>query len=391
MTSTTEQKVNRIIARKGGTRLDNEWTTCGGIIHVQCAHGHDWKVRASSLLYSDSWCRACYNETRRLGISEARSFAKKNGGRCLSRRYVSTHSALKWACKHGHHFERPMHSVKDGLWCTECPQPERNPDTAIGMAAAVELATSAGGALLGECSNSNTQAKWKCSEGHEFTSSGKAVLRRGYFCPECEGRRPLTLAAVQTICAKRGGRCLSLEFKNVLTPMDFECADGHRWTTQWRNIGYHDSWCPTCSRTRGGMERLLGIAAQHGGECLSDVYRGGEVRYTWRCEVGHEFRSRTYEARREWCTQCVPSKAVEMTPHELAAFRWNGEVVNSQNNRWRCADGHTFEASLATAALVWCPKCRATTNQPNSASRRNKEARVPVGSKNCPAEITARH
>ena len=386
MCTTTEDRVNQVIASKNGLRLDSTWKNIDQKVHVRCDKGHEWWVKAASILYADSWCRQCYIETRRLGIQGARAYAKKYKGRCLSRRYVNTHEPLVWVCEQGHQFERSMHSMKEGRWCPVCPPVDVDPDRKTGMALALEKAAAAGGVLLSNCSRSNERCSWMCKEGHTFRATGKSIGKRDYFCPTCEGRGQVTLEQIQEHCRSLGGRCLSTKYENAHAPMLFECAEGHRWMGRWRNVGWNKSWCRTCARTRGGMVVLQGIASHHQGELLSTTYRGCNKRYKWACRCGHRFSARSFEAKRYWCPKCPPQPPLEKSAHELVAEKWNGEVLDEKNGRWRCDEMHEFNATLAMAASVWCPKCRIQTNQ-DTVQDVPASVEIPVGRKKSPPEV----
>ena len=45
----------------------------------------------------------------------------------------------------------------------------------------------------------------------------------------------------------RGGKCLSVEYKNLQAKLQWECAQGHFFTLSLGKILYRNSWCPTCN------------------------------------------------------------------------------------------------------------------------------------------------
>jgi len=98
------------------------------------------------------------------------------------------------------------------------------------------------------------------------------------------------LAALQQIAAERGGVCLESHYIHSASPMAFRCARGHRWTTQARIVRNNGSWCPKCTGaqpvTLAGMQTL---AHAHGGECLSQTVGTTRTPLRWRCADGHEW------------------------------------------------------------------------------------------------------
>lgn len=388
MSVTTEERVNAIIKEKGGERLDTSWTTINGRILVRCDQNHEWWVRAASILYSGSWCRSCSDESRRLGLDEAREIAKRRKGSCLSRSYKHIHQKMSWRCAKGHRFQRSMRNVKEGRWCVRCDPDSTSIDVRYTMKRAINRAESAGGRLIGECKNAAQKTTWECAVGHEFQSTGKSIVRREHFCPTCNGRDPVTLESIKAVCRSRGGICLSTDYVNLNVMMDFECIKGHRWSGRWRNVG-RGAWCPTCARERGGAEILDSIAKHYNGEILSERYTNCNKHYRWRCKSGHEFSARTHTARKYWCRKCPPPTEEVLSPHELVAQRYDGFVIDSNKGRWRCKQGHTFQASLGTAALVWCPDCRMQSSLLHETPVDDEAIAIPAGRKNSPGNIRA--
>jgi len=41
---------------------------------------------------------------------------------------------------------------------------------------------------------------------------------------------------------------VSRKFKNTVTHLWWECADGHQWRATPKNVRQHGTWCPDCAR-----------------------------------------------------------------------------------------------------------------------------------------------
>ena len=60
---------------------------------------------------------------------------------------------------------------------------------------------------------------------------------------------------MQELAAKRGGKCLSEEYINNHTKLEFQCSEGHIWKTKPASI-INNKWCPTCVyKARGEKQR----------------------------------------------------------------------------------------------------------------------------------------
>jgi site-specific DNA-methyltransferase (adenine-specific) len=62
--------------------------------------------------------------------------------------------------------------------------------------------------------------------------------------------KQLSLNEMQRMAASKGGHCISLKYKNVLTPLRWQCANGHIWEAI-PNAIRHGSWCPFCRPDQG--------------------------------------------------------------------------------------------------------------------------------------------
>jgi hypothetical protein len=93
----------------------------------------------------------------------------------------------------------------------------------------------------------------------------------------------LTLAKMREAAEKLGGVCLSTEYKNLRTKMQWRCAQGHEWESQGQNVR-RGKWCLHCSgKKRKTIEEMDAIAYSRGGSCLSRRYKNMSTKLRWRC------------------------------------------------------------------------------------------------------------
>lgn len=55
----------------------------------------------------------------------------------------------------------------------------------------------------------------------------------------------LSLKECQDLAISRGGECLSKEYINAKTNMQWKCKENHTWPATFKNIK-KGSWCPFC-------------------------------------------------------------------------------------------------------------------------------------------------
>jgi hypothetical protein len=175
-----------------------------------------------------------------------------------------------------------------------------------------QLARSRGGECLStEYVNWDTPLRWRCSNNHEWINrAGK--IKSGQWCPTCAGKAPKGLAFLHDLAAAQGGRCLSEEYPGMQGAALWACAEGHQWLAKPNNIRY-GTWCPYCRGKRQSVEDLQALAADRGGECLSDQYVGQAKKYRWRCAVNHVWTATANSLRNgSWCPLCKVSYGEEI-------------------------------------------------------------------------------
>ncbi|AIY42073.1 hypothetical protein LT85_2915 [Collimonas arenae] len=210
----------------------------------------------------------------------------------------------------------------------------------------------------------------RCAHGHEWDAELRQ-LYKGAWCSACVFQSyRLTIEDMQERAGKRGGLCLSTQYVNAHTRLQWQCEVGHQWLATPHNIR-GGRWCPKCRGYLPAEEQialLARIAQERGGKLLSTVYGGSDELLQWRCAEGHTWMSTPGSVKngKSWCPKCrgrYPKKEMLAQYRQIARER-GGELlsthfVSTQDNlTWRCCDGHTWEAQPNNIKLgTWCPKC----------------------------------
>ncbi len=131
-------------------------------------------------------------------------FAKEKGGRCLSKRYVNSHSKLLWKCQRGHTWKAMPISITRGSWCQRC-----------------------GWISTGE----KNQARILGHKSH--LDAQREMLRKA-----------------RKIARVRGGRLLSGKYNNNSSSLSWRCENRHIWKAKYANV-VNGNWCPYCTKNYG--------------------------------------------------------------------------------------------------------------------------------------------
>ncbi len=186
--------------------------------------------------------------------------------------------------------------------------------------------------------------------------------------------KKLTLSEMQQIAKERGGECLSEEYVNVITPLEWKCSEGHKWKSTPHNIK-RGRWCPVCGRykkrkykTKYSIVDMREIAEERGGKCLSKEFLNSNTHLVWECKRGHRWNARpTQVISGSWCPFCVYEdrkrtiEEMQQIAKERGGKCLSTEYINIDTKLlWECSKGHKWEAIPynIVSGRNWCPVCR---------------------------------
>jgi len=109
-------------------------------------------------------------------------------------------------------------------------------------------------------------------------------------CAVCSNHVPLTLKECQDVAESRGGECLSTEYKTMSDKMHWRCKNGHEWWAKFRDIKHSTSWCARCARcAKLTIEDCVEFGKSIGYQCVSTQYVNVKTKLDWICDNGDEF------------------------------------------------------------------------------------------------------
>ena len=178
-------------------------------------------------------------------IEDFQKIAEERGGKCLSEKYINTNTKLEFECVKGHRWFATPHNIKNGTWCPQCYQNEIAPKIEDFQ----KIAEDRGGKCLSpKYVNTRTKLEWECKNGHKWKATPKSI-KNGTWCPKCAiVNLKSTIKKMQQFAIRKGGKCLSEEYVNAKTKLEWECKKGHRWFATPDNVTRErGTWCPKCA------------------------------------------------------------------------------------------------------------------------------------------------
>lgn len=112
------------------------------------------------------------------------------------------------------------------------------------------------------------------------------------------------------LATERGGVCLSSEYIDAKSPLEWQCSYNHTWFAPYNRIK-NGAWCRKCAdiemakRRSRTLEDARKIAEEKGGECLSVECENSHSILQWKCAKGHVWEAELRNVRRSvWCPTC---------------------------------------------------------------------------------------
>ncbi len=120
---------------------------------------------------------------------------------------------------------------------------------------------------------------------------------------------PLTM--LRKLAESKGGRLVSEYYDGTRSKLEWECKHGHTWWARPCNIK-EGVWCPYCSRNaHWSLSDIKKFAEDNNCSCLSLEYKNAKTYMDWSCKIcGHQWTTSYDQVRRKWCLNCEKSRRI---------------------------------------------------------------------------------
>lgn len=365
----TIQDLQETATRYGGKCLSKEYANVQSPVKWMCAKGHTWDS-SYNRVSRGFWCRQCLkNETL---LKELADIARKRKGLLLSKDYVTPLTLYKFQCHEGHTFSLSGRSVQKDCWCIPCRILQEKKKELDKLKSIAER--KGGKCLSAIYKNKHSKIKLQCGNGHIWSVKASHISR-GAWCVQCK-REELCkeqLASLKAMAKTKGGKCLSPVFKRLDRKLEWQCKEGHKFSTTGKRI-LMGGWCRICSYKEQAKKirkytipQLRKIASDRGGKLLTKEFISTSTPMEWECTKRHQWIAdvNSVVRRNSWCRKCyTETKKLSIEDYKKIAESRNGVLLSKtyiQNKlplKWKCEKGHiwTAEAKMVKQGS-WCPKC----------------------------------
>ncbi len=386
-TKRTLEELQKIAESKGGKCLSDTYVNVDTKIEFQCKESHVWKT-TPYLIGKGNRCFRCstitnaekpHGKTTKRTIEQMHELAKLRDGKCLSEKYITANSLLKWQCKEGHIFEMRPNNVKYGQWCPNCAR-------GIGERACRKFFE----AMFGH-NFPSSKPSWLVSKkvtrmeldgfckelNLAFEYHGPQHYRDvGFFSKTMNFQKRMEYDKIKIELCKEHGVTLvhvpyTVKLEDIGTFIKSECKKlGISIPDENVALGDLKFYYPE------KLKELQTVALLRGGKLLSDTYQGSYVKLKWQCEQGHTWKAVPNSIKNgRWCPYCshkVPLTIIDM--NEMARLK-DGKCLSTKYVDtktpilWECKEGHKWKAQPGNIrAGGWCSYC----------ARNRKKTRLPI-------------
>ncbi len=251
---------------KGYECLSTNYINVHTHLKFKCDKGHIYLAQWANFQQGKR-CPECFNSrkgaTQRFNIDyiKKKTVELAEGYKCLSERYINSHTHLRFKCNKGHKYKVTWSSFQAGTRCRKCADiigGVRRKFSFRYVKERTKELTKGYKLLSREYLGNNFNLKFKCDKGHIFEATWSNFSKpNGTRCSICwESERSqrmttITIDYVKSYVKEYGYECLSTEYKPYIK-LIFKCTKGHIYKSKWNNFQV-GARCPECSlkgRTR---------------------------------------------------------------------------------------------------------------------------------------------
>jgi hypothetical protein len=230
---------------------------------------------------------------------------------------------LPWRCPLGHRYDaRVSHRAIDATECPFCTN--RRVLSGFNDLATThpQIAAEADGWDPSTVVPGSAQVRfWRCAQGHSWRArvgvrTGLSLVSgKGTGCPFCLGRLPIIgLNDLATTHPELAAQADGWDPKTVKAAANsirqWRCLNGHVWKARVFSRALHDRGCPQCwgRVVTPGVNDLATLYPELASELVDadpkTIHHGTKAKHRWRCEEGHEWEAAVNTRTRKLASGC---------------------------------------------------------------------------------------
>lgn len=219
---------------------------------------------------------------RKITIEFIRFKFEEKGWTLISTVYINSTTKLDYICPKGHTGSMTWNNWRSGHDCLTCSGNKKYTIEFIKS----EFEKKGWTLVSKKYINNRTPLKYICPKGHPGSIAWGSWLR-GIGCAVCAGVKKLTIEFVRSEFEKEGWICISKEYINSWSKLEYICPEGHHGSITWINWSQGNG-CPICSGVKKyTIEFVKSEFEKKGWVCTSEKYTNIHSKLNYICPEGH--------------------------------------------------------------------------------------------------------
>ena len=182
----------------------------------------------------------------------------------------------------------------------------------------------------------------------------------------------LTIQDCIKYAESHNGKVLSETYVNGYVKLEWECSEGHQWSSCFQSMKQHNCWCRICSiegrKNKNAFQKSIEKAKSKGGLIISspEDYKNAYSKLKWECKNQHQFEA-TYNNvvnQDKWCPHCAGILRLSIAHCKKLAAEKEGECLSKEYVNahrlliWKCKNAHQWTSNVNNITSGnWCPYC----------------------------------
>lgn len=141
-----------------------------------------------------------------------------------------------------------------------------------------------------------------------------------------------TWQKILEVARNRNGKCLTKQYLGLKEYHTWQCEKHHTWQAWPSNVIYCNKWCPYCAGNAPlTIEEMNEVAEGKGGKCLSSTYEGESAKLQWQCGCDYKWWATPHNVKHHnrWCPKCSNSLPVTIDRACAIAQSRGGKCLSS--------------------------------------------------------------
>lgn len=322
---------NFIESIKGYTLLSTEYTGSKNKLKIKCGNGHLFEITYDNFKQG----KRCYECKRtRWNIEKVKDLFDQKGLILTENEYINTSTKMEFRCKiHSDLIQHAtLGSVQQGKGCKICGIEKVSRIRRNSVDDIIKKAKDKNFKIMNpeNYKNVNSMLEFECINGHKFTSSYSNMINLSD-CKKCKGIISETEENVREFAKNRGYKLLLFVDRN--SNIQVECPNKHTTHIAWRSFrnGQECTECTGLSKTKYEYKQVKEIFKNSNMILLSDSYKNINTPLKFQCTEGHvgEMMLSTV-LKGSGCMECGRIKAIVS---RSKTFYENGTQKTSKQQR----------------------------------------------------------